>query len=150
GGGLAPHRHIDVLQHVLGLASVSQDTEADAEKLRRGILVYDAQGVPVARSDAHKSGGQLAAICICAHPSCRPAAVPSKTGRWPHGTIGRNMSHIRSRLSSQRTSNGLGLAGRLATWAHARSTRPRYGDRLHHAPHRVLADLAPHVASDAG
>ena len=33
-GGLAPHRHVDLLQHVLRLAVLAQDTQADAKKLR--------------------------------------------------------------------------------------------------------------------
>src|SRR5215831_8914738 len=36
--GFAPYCHIYVLQEVLGLASVIQDTETDAKKLRRGVL----------------------------------------------------------------------------------------------------------------
>src|SRR5262245_23948701 len=39
---LAPNGHIYVLQHILSLAPVVQDTEADAKKLRRCILVNDA------------------------------------------------------------------------------------------------------------
>src|SRR5215468_3081458 len=39
---LAPNGHVYVLQHILSLASVVQDTEADAKKLRRCILVNNA------------------------------------------------------------------------------------------------------------
>src|SRR5262245_26991156 len=38
---LAPNGHVYVLQHILSLPSVIQDTEADAKKLRRCILVND-------------------------------------------------------------------------------------------------------------
>jgi hypothetical protein len=52
GGGLPPYGKINVLQHVLCLASVIQYTEADAEKLRRGHVVDQTERRPVAASDA--------------------------------------------------------------------------------------------------
>ena len=56
-----------VLQHVLGLASVLQDTQADAEKLRRRVLVNDAQRGAIAAGNAHKGGGKLAARGVFIH-----------------------------------------------------------------------------------
>src|SRR5581483_4970372 len=66
--GLAPDRHVDLLQHVLGLASVVQDTQADAEKLRRGVLIDDAERGAVAGGDAGYRRGKLAAIDVAVHP----------------------------------------------------------------------------------
>ena len=66
-GGFAPHREIDVLQHVLGLASILQDTQADAEKLRRRVLVNHTQCGAVAAGNARESGGKLAARGVCIH-----------------------------------------------------------------------------------
>mgnify|MGYP003694198339 CR=1 FL=1 len=110
-GGLAPHRHINLLQHVLGLASVLQDTKADAEKLRGGILVNNAQRGAIAARDAHEGGGKLAArwrlrpfpapgprplshyhsVHINAAP-CKGSAGrrcrTSRPGRHPQGEIG--------------------------------------------------------------
>ena len=42
-GGFAPDRHIDLLQHVLGLAAFAQDTQGNAEKLRRGQAIDGLQ-----------------------------------------------------------------------------------------------------------
>src|SRR5215208_7709966 len=77
GSGLAPHRHVDVLQHVLGLASVIQYTKADAKKLRRGILIDKAQRGAVTPGKAHERGSKLAAGGIGVHDDM------SHTGAWP-------------------------------------------------------------------
>src|SRR4029079_8773918 len=58
---LPPHREINVLQHVLSLASVTQDTKTDAEKLRRGFLINEAQSGAIAASDPVDRGDKLAA-----------------------------------------------------------------------------------------
>ena len=77
--GFAPHRDIDVLQHVLGLASVLQDTQADAEKLRRRVLVNDAQRGAIAAGNAREGGGKLAARGVCIHSrSSAPAGYGSR------------------------------------------------------------------------
>src|SRR5215218_9014354 len=67
GSGLAPHRHVNVVQHVLGLASVIQYTNTDAKKLRRSVVVDDAEGGAVTAGDAHERGGKLAAGGVCVH-----------------------------------------------------------------------------------
>src|SRR6478752_2193576 len=77
--GLAPHRHKNLLQHVLGFAAVLQDTKADAEKLRRGILINEVQRGAVAARDAYDGGGKLAARGVCVHsvpPDRDPIALP--------------------------------------------------------------------------
>ena len=79
-GGLAPHRDIDVLQHVLGLASVLQDTEQDAKKLRGGILIDDPQRGAVPGAGTHQGRGKLAACGICVHQSRPPPAAASGSG----------------------------------------------------------------------
>jgi hypothetical protein len=66
--GLArPGSNVDVLQHVLGLASILQDTQADAEKLRRRVLVNHTQRGAVAAGNAREGGGKLAARGVCIH-----------------------------------------------------------------------------------
>jgi len=37
--GLSPHSYIDLLQHVFCLAALTQDTKANAKKLRRGQTI---------------------------------------------------------------------------------------------------------------
>ena len=86
GGGLAPHRHVDVLKHVLGLASVVQDTQADAEKLRGGILVDDAQGARGRRPP--RAQGRRQAGCGL---RLRPSSL-----------LSREMSHIRAAVIRRR------------------------------------------------
>src|SRR4029079_7935091 len=73
--GLAPHRHKNLLQHVLGLAAVLQDTKADAEKLRRGILINEAQRGAIAARDADKGGCKLVARGVCVHSVPRTATL---------------------------------------------------------------------------
>src|SRR5215208_8411357 len=75
--GLAPPRNVDLLQHVLGLASVIQYTNTDAKKLRRSVVVDDAEGGTVTAGDAHERGGKLAAGGVCAHagPLAHPRAI---------------------------------------------------------------------------
>src|SRR5262249_26853255 len=94
--GLAPNRYVDVLQHILGLASVIQDTQADAKKLRRGVLVNNAQSRTVARGNAYERGGKLAAGrgYVHATTSCRAApANGAAGGEWP------DVSHTPARAS---------------------------------------------------
>src|SRR5262249_39804288 len=62
-----------VLQHVLGLALVIQDTKTNAKKLRRGVLVDHAQCRTIPGGDAREGGGELAARCLCVH-ACAPAS----------------------------------------------------------------------------
>ena len=55
----APHRHIDVLQHVLGLASVPQDTEQDAKSFAEEILIDDPQRSRSPGAGTHQGRGKL-------------------------------------------------------------------------------------------
>jgi len=72
----------DLLQHLLGLRLVLQDTKADAQKLRGSIAVDKIQRRTVAARHPRKGGGELAAGCICVHcfDSLRaPGRVPAVT-----------------------------------------------------------------------
>jgi hypothetical protein len=55
------------LQHVLGLAPVLQYTDEDAEKLRRGVLIDEAQRRAVTGADSCQRGSQFPACDLGIH-----------------------------------------------------------------------------------
>jgi len=61
------HREIDLLQHVLCLAPIVQDTQADAKKLRRGGGVDKTQGVAIAGRYPGDRCGELPAPRLRVH-----------------------------------------------------------------------------------
>jgi hypothetical protein len=65
--GLPPNGDVNLLEHVLGLASVIQYTDADAKKLRGGHVVDEAKRRPVAAGDAIQSRGELLAPSVGIH-----------------------------------------------------------------------------------
>ena len=52
-----PHRHVDLLQHVLGFAALAQDTQADSKKLRRSQAIDRLQRTVVPAAYRSKGGG---------------------------------------------------------------------------------------------
>src|SRR5262249_57308327 len=62
--GLAPHRHVDLLQHILGFAALTQDTQADSKKLRRGQPIDRLQRPAVAAAYCVKGGGYEFAVVV--------------------------------------------------------------------------------------
>jgi hypothetical protein len=55
------------LEHVLGFASVIQDTQANAKKLRGGILVNHPQRGPIATRNPRERGNKLTAANLYIH-----------------------------------------------------------------------------------
>src|SRR5262249_20381632 len=132
-GGLAPYRDINLLQHVLCLASIFQDTKADAKKLRGGILINEAQCRAVPAGDARESGGKLAARGVCVHlvrcPGRRPNRKTARPIEYRCDGVGpalstaptRQMLHIAARSSS----GGIGRRWRQKSVSPADSSSPR-------------------------
>src|SRR6516165_897838 len=65
--GLTPNRHVDLLQHILGFATLTQDTQADSKKLRRGQPIDSLQRPAVAAAYCVKGGGYEFAVVVEVH-----------------------------------------------------------------------------------
>src|SRR4029079_12671507 len=72
GRALVPNGHINLLQHVFRLASVIQDTKADAKKLRRGHVIDKAERGPIALRRTIECCGELLAFYVGIHARPRP------------------------------------------------------------------------------
>jgi hypothetical protein len=75
-----PNIEINLLQHVLCLTTVIQDTEADAKKLRRGLIIDEAQRGLVAGGDPAERRGELSAPWTRGSERLRRATSPSARG----------------------------------------------------------------------
>src|SRR6516225_396160 len=65
--GLAPNRHVDLLQHILGLAALAQDTQADSKKLRCGQPIDRLQRPAVAAAYRGKGSGYEFTVVVEVH-----------------------------------------------------------------------------------
>ena len=65
--GLTPHRHVDLLQHILSFAVLAQDTHANGKKLRRGQSIDRLQRFAVAAAGRGKGCGYEFTVAVEVH-----------------------------------------------------------------------------------
>src|SRR6516225_6162203 len=64
---LTPHRQVDLLQHILGFAALTQDTHANGKKLRSSQSIDRLQRITVAAAGRGKGCGYEFTVTVEVH-----------------------------------------------------------------------------------